>query len=272
MEAKMRVVVISDTHYNSHWARILGRFILELTQLQPDCLVLAGDVGDGARGFDQMLTLLDKVPCPHLILTGNHDVWNNQGKRSQELWESVLPRLTRDHGAIWLEGENWIKDGLAICGTNGWYDYSACDKSFAYTAEEYNSMKPRYMVDGRLIDWQWNDVEFANLIGTAFEQRLAALEVDPTVREIIVVTHVPPFQEGITFKRDDSYWNFRNAYFGNLTLGQRIRKFSKVRHVVSGHTHVGRTAQIGKIKMVVLPSDYGLPAYQIIDYQTTPVA
>ncbi len=264
----MRVVVTSDTHYQPSYASVLARYTDELAELKPDCVVVAGDVGEGIVGFDRMLTLLDKLACPRLIITGNHDLWKNTGKNSQELWETILPDLTRSHGAIWLEGENWIKDGIGICGTNGWYDYSARDPSLPYTPHDYASMKASYIVDGYLVNWQWSDIEFANQIGDAFEQRLAALDADPTVREILVVTHVPAFEEGIVRKPGNIRWNTSNAYFGNLALGHRIMKFAHVRRVVSGHTHAGKIAQIGNLDMCVLPSDYGQPAHLVLDYET----
>jgi predicted phosphohydrolase len=262
----LRVIVTSDTHYQRHWVSVLEKFTDTLAELKPDCLVVAGDVGEGIEHFENMLTLLEKLPCPRLILTGNHDLWKNAGKNSQELWETVLPKITRDHGAIWLEGENWVQGGIGICGTNGWYDYSARDPSLPYTSQDYVSKKANHILDGSLILWQWTDIEFANQIGDAFEQRLAQLETDESVREILVVTHVPPFEEGILRKPNKRHWNFSNAYFGNFTLGQRIMKYSRVRRVVSGHTHIGKTTTIGNIDMCVLPSDYGRPAYLMIDY------
>jgi predicted phosphohydrolase len=264
----LRVIVTSDTHYQPHWVSVLEQFVDKLVELKPDCLVVAGDVGEGIDNFEHMLTLLEKFPCPRLILTGNHDLWKNSGKNSQELFETVLPKITRDHGAIWLEGENWIKDGLGICGTNGWYDYSARDPSLPFETQDYITKKADYIVDGSLVEWKWSDIEFSNLIGDAFEQRLAQLNSDESVREIFVVTHVPTFEEGILRKPNKRHWNFSNAYFGNFTLGQRIVKYSRVRRVISGHTHIGKTAQIGAIEMCVLPSDYGKPAYLLIDYPT----
>jgi predicted MPP superfamily phosphohydrolase len=74
MGENLRIVITSDTHYHPHWSAVLEQFVDELIQLQPDCVVLAGDIGEGIRGFEQMLILLEKLPCPRLIVTGNHDL------------------------------------------------------------------------------------------------------------------------------------------------------------------------------------------------------
>jgi predicted MPP superfamily phosphohydrolase len=262
----VRIVITSDTHYHPEWAATLKDFVNKIAALQPDCLILAGDVGEGTDNFEQMLILFEALPCPRLILSGNHDLWMRGKSDSQGLWESILPDLTRKHGAIWLEGENWICKGIGVSGTNGWYDYSARDPKLPLTTEQYAQMKPIVMMDGRRMRWRWTDIEFANLIGQAFESRLSTLESDPNIREILVATHVPPFEEGITRRPDDPNWNMSNAYFGNLTLGKRITKYPKVRRVVSGHTHIGKHAQVGGIDMHVINADYGYPAYLLFDY------
>lgn len=266
----MRVIVTADTHYHPHWADTLQNFVSEIASLQPDCFIVAGDLGNSASGFEQMLILLERIDCPRLILTGNHDLWCIPPyilppPDSQQLWEEILPKLTRQHGAIWLEGENWIRNGLGICGTNGWYDYTARDHKLNYTVEDYAQMKRRFIVDGDLIAWKWTDIEFANLIGEAFECRLAALEADPGVHSTWVMTHVPVFDEGVPRMPENLSWTIRNAYYGNFTLGQRILKHAKVRRAVSGHTHIGKIAQSGTIQMQIVPADYGHPAYLLFD-------
>jgi 3',5'-cyclic AMP phosphodiesterase CpdA len=244
--------------------------VTEVAALEPDCLILAGDVGERLDGYRDMLQLLQALNCPRLILAGNHDLWARDGVSSEQLWTETLPRLTRDYGAIWLEGENWARDGLGVCGTLGWYDYTGKHPSIPMTDEQYFLDKRRLgMVDGDYIDWLWNDIEFAALIGEAFSARLAALDADPAIREILVVTHVPAFAEAIERRPGDLGWNSSNAYFYNLTLGDRIAASRKVRRVVSGHTHIGKHAQVGTperpIDMQVIPADYGRPMWVVLD-------
>ena len=266
----LRIIVTSDTHYHPQWTAALENAVADIAALQPDCLIHAGDVGEGLVGFENMLRLLRAIDCPRLVLPGNHDLWANAGIPSERLWSEKLPQLTRDYSAIWLEGEHWSHHGVGVCGTIGWYDYSGRHPDLNVSDEEYFARKRRYNADGDRITWQWNDIEFAALVGEAFSTRLAALDADPLIREVLVVTHVPAFVEAITRHPNDMSWNFSNAYFHNLTLGQRIVNSPKVKRVVSAHTHVGVTAQVsgagGPIEMQVLPSDYGAPAYAILDY------
>src|SRR5258708_22939788 len=240
----MRIVVTSDTHYHRQWHTVLRNFAVELADLEPDCLVVAGDVGEGPENFAEMLRLLEIVECPRLVLSGNYDLWSTPTASSEGLFTPILPQITRDHGAVSLEGENWICDSVAVCGPNGWYDYSGADPALPYPADEYFAFKRKYIVDGDRVDWHWSDLEFAELIGKQFSKRLAALDSNPAVQEIIVVTHVPPFAEAIVRKEGNVAWSVMSAYFYNLTLGERIKASPKVRRVVSGHTHVGVSAPV----------------------------
>lgn len=265
----MRIVVTSDTHYMPQYHARLSEFIAEIATLKPDCFIMAGDVGERIEGFRAMMRLVDRLDCPRLILSGNHDLWARDGIDSEKLWREVLPQLTREHGAIWLEGENWIQGGVGVCGTNGWYDYSARELSIPMSDEKYYAMKRMYIVDGEAINWHWTDVEFANIIGSAFEDRLTDLERNPDIQQVLVATHVPAFEECLLRKPADFGWSVCNAYFGNLTLGARILKYRKVSAVVSGHTHVGRSAIIEindrMIRLDVVPADYNKPAYVVWD-------
>ncbi len=266
----MRIVVTADTHYHPKWSATLERFFTDIAAERPDCLVIGGDIGERIEGYRQMLRVLQTVDCPRLVLAGNHDLWARDGIDSETLWAETLPNLTREYGAIWLEDENWVRDGLAICGTLGWYDYTGRDPSILMTDEQYFREKGRYMADGVYMRWMQTDIEFANMLGEAFSARLAALDADPAVREILVVTHVPAFQEAIARKPGDTGWNLSNAYFYNLTLGRRIVASRKVTRVISGHTHIGRSAQIdgagGPIDMQVLTADYGKPVCVTLEY------
>jgi hypothetical protein len=107
-------------------------------------------------------------------------------------------------------------------------------------------------------------VEFANSLGEALETRLAKLESDPRVREVLVVTHVPAFSEQLVPMAGDH--PIADSYFGNLTLGSRLIKYSKLRTVVSGHTHREVPLQTirsagREITIATLSSDYRSPKY-----------
>ena len=81
---------------------------------------------------------------------------------------------------------------------------------------------------------------------------------------------MPLFSEQMHRKSGDTRWAFSNAYFGNMTLGERIKAMPKLTRVISGHTHIGKEAVIARtgsspLAVTVISSDYNAPAYVIAD-------
>jgi hypothetical protein len=134
-------------------------------------------------------------------------------------------------------------------------------------------VKRQFNPDAKYIDWPWSDGEFAAHVGDGLCARLEALEAEPAVRAVLVVTHVPLVAEQLFYKPNDQRWGVGNAFFGNLTLGRRVLAFGKVRSIISGHTHIGRSAVTARMQLPDLPpipvttlaSDYDAPVYVIVD-------
>ena len=266
------IVVTSDLHLGITKEAHIKQLAERIETEQPDLTVLAGDIGEGLDNFRSCLHLFSRLPGTVAVLAGNHDVWA-QGHSSQDLWEFLLPEAVRDAGMLWLEDDVWRQDGVAVVGSIGWYDYSAVDPTIPpHPPEYFAAQKRKYNMDAMYVDWPWSDGEFAARVGDALWARLRQLEADPDVSSIIAATHVPLFDIQMARKPADPRWGFSNAYFGNLTLGQRILQSNKLHIVVSGHTHVGRDGLVTRphapglpsIPVSVLASDYNKPAYQVI--------
>jgi 3',5'-cyclic AMP phosphodiesterase CpdA len=77
----MKIVQMSDLHVGTALFRpdLLQSAIEETNQLDPDLVVVAGDLtGEGYRGeFEECRAFLDRLECPHVVITmGNHDARN----------------------------------------------------------------------------------------------------------------------------------------------------------------------------------------------------
>ncbi len=269
-----RIVVTSDLHLGITSAQTLRWLANDIAIEQPDLTVLAGDIAEGLGNFAACLKLFAGLPGQVAVLAGNHDLWARDGRSSDDLWQRFLPEAVRAAGLLWLEETVWQQAGIAVAGSIAWYDYSAADSSIPpYPAELFAAEKRNYNLDARMMDWARSDVEFAAQVGDALCARVAALEQDETVQGVVIVTHVPLFDAQMLRKPGDRRWGFSNAYFGNLTLGQRLLGLRKLRAVVSGHTHIGRKGQVARpalpdlpaLPVSVLPSDYDAPVYEVLE-------
>ena len=266
-----RVVITSDVHLGITERSEIEPMVAAIAAERPDLTILAGDIGEGMTHIRACLDLFRGLPGELAALAGNHDVWALDGLHSADVWERDLPDAVRAAGMLWLEEEVWRRDGLAVAGSVAWYDYSAADPSIPPHTEEYWIEKKSHAhPDYRFLDWLWSDVAFATRCGDGLVARVAALDAEPTVTDLLLVTHVPLFREQIVATRPGiPRWGYGNAFFGNITLGERMRQSPKLRAVVSGHTHIGRTETLADERATpawVVPSDFHAPRYVVYDY------
>lgn len=271
-----KIIVTSDLHLGITKREQIEPLVAAIAAERPDLTVIAGDIGEGEANIRECLALFAGLPGEVAALGGNHDVWALSapwklgGPESQTMWERILPDAVRAAGMRWLEGEDWRAGGLAVAGSIAWYDYSGAAADIPpRTEEEWVELKRSLHPDAKYINWPWSDVEFARARGNELMARLEALERDPSVEIILLVTHVPVYREQLVIKPEIPNWGYGNAFFGNLTLGERARGISKLRAVVSGHTHIPVQATTahpsGPLPVWVTASDFHKPSYVMYD-------
>jgi hypothetical protein len=265
--AAVKLAITSDLHLpitKDERVSALGR---EVRAFGPDAFLVAGDLGESLSDVKRCLQLLrEQVQAPIWVLPGNHDVWARPPHDSRQLFLEQIPATVRATGCRWLEGTAFIHQGVAVAGTIAWYDYSAADPSVQASTLQFAQQKFHYNADALRIDWEWSDPEFAELVRVPFLSQLDHLESDPSVKRVVVVTHVPLVEGQIHRQPGDARWAFSNAYFGNLTLGRKVLARRKVSHIVSGHTHVGKQCLVERpgaraVEARVLASDYEEPVW-----------
>ncbi len=265
-----RLVVTADIHLGITDLPRVMKLINDIAAEKPDMVAIAGDIGEGPDNIEIVLQEFKRLGVPVGVVAGNHDVWNaDKTCPSKVLFETRIPKITKAAGATWLETENLIHEGIALVGSIAWYDYSAQDPVQKASSEECRRRKRDYDADAWMVDWEWNDLEFCEIIQPPFEQRLKSAQENENVREIVLITHSPIFDAQVTRKPQDRRWAFSNAYYGNLTFGEIASRFSKVTHAVAGHTHSGRDSVIDvegrKMRVVTLPAEYGDPVCLVLD-------
>ena len=73
----MRTLVhLSDLHFGRTDPAVLEPLLASVHALQPDCVVVSGDLTQRARvdEFRQARAFLDRLPRPQVVVAGNHDV------------------------------------------------------------------------------------------------------------------------------------------------------------------------------------------------------
>src|SRR5271154_6336495 len=109
--AGLKIVQISDLHYSPVvWRRYLVQFVRWVNELEPDLVVVTGDLITGGYRFDERVgTLLHHIHARHGVICtcGNHDYsihgknQSEEGKRRGDHLEKSLEK----HGLIVLRNE-----------------------------------------------------------------------------------------------------------------------------------------------------------------------
>lgn len=154
----MRLVITSDLHYRPAHDAVHTRFAAQVAALQPDCFVIAGDAGASPPYFRAALRCFAHLPCPRLVLPGNHDLYVHPQKAhsthsgtptvtlapavdSRALWLELLPRIANEEGYGWLETQALVVGNTGICGNMAWYDYSSAPPHLNMSATQLRSFK-----------------------------------------------------------------------------------------------------------------------------------
>lgn len=269
----MRIAVTADLHLEITEREAIEKLVAEIAGECPDAVVLAGDLGNPSPLFEACLAMFADVGAPVAVMSGNHDLWVSPGETSTELFKKTLPEMTRAAGMHWLDGtEAFLLGSVGIAGSNGWYDYSARDHSRGHSDAEILAMKEQFAWDAKKIDWPETDQQFAAGCRDRLRAQLDALEANDVVRDVLVVTHVPVFPCQMDRRPHDDRWTLGNPFFGHFTMGEEIASYSKVRRVVSGHTHVAmagygeRPGGGEPIPASVIDSDYHRPGWVMVEF------
>ncbi|MSR30558.1 MAG: hypothetical protein EXR99_03540 [Gemmataceae bacterium] len=263
----LKIGFTADLHQPITPAWMVEEIANQAADWGPEVFIIGGDLGESLQDFQRCLALFrKKIPCPILVIPGNHDLWVRRFSDSKKLWFEELPETVSQEGCHWLEGNSFQVKGVGFAGTIAWYDYSAAGPTVSCSHLEFAQKKFDCNSDALLVDWEWSDPEFAHKVSSAFLGKLDKLEKDKEVSQVIVVTHFPILPCQIHQDTEIMGWDFSNAYAGNLTLGKEVEKYSKVSHVLSGHTHIPKKQTwpraVGKpIETQVIGADYHKPTW-----------
>jgi len=170
--AGLKIVQISDLHYSPVvWQRYLIQYLAWVNELEPDVVVITGDLITGGYRFaHRIATILSHVKAPKGVICtfGNHDysvygkAFSNEGKRRADFLEKCL----LDRGLIVLRNQpHYVHhDGastpLAIVGLDDEWSgnidperaFDGVDQSLPIICLNHN---PANCPDLMRYPWQW---------------------------------------------------------------------------------------------------------------------
>ena len=260
----MKIGWLSDTHFDFVKSFVIEELVAAMNKHDVDLWLHSGDIATYPHRLDY-LEAFEKLDKPMYFVLGNHDFYDNVVSINQiKRWFDALrhPKLT------YLGADNAVLDfgNIVILGVDGWYDIQSGDYDNSQIAlTDFNAIP-----DMRNL----NKSSRARLIENLSKESMYLLDskfssITNVPREVIVVvTHVPVFEESVLFEGKPQSNDFK-PYFTNTSLMKVInnyRYYAKRIVVLSGHTHNESHYQKFNVEEFVFGAQYEFPRFQIMEF------
>lgn len=239
-----RLAWTTDIHLNFVDKRQTESFCSSINKLEADALLIGGDIGE-AENIEYFLLLLAEKVCPPIyFVMGNHDYYRGSITNVREKI-SVLCEESRK--LYWLpqSGPVRITNETCIVGHDGWADGRFGDYAGS-----------RVMLNDYVLITELRGLTPAerlsrlNALGdeAADHFRRVLPEALACYKQVIVLTHAPPFREACwhegAISNDEYLPHFSCKAVGDVLREQMIAHPNVKMTVLCGHTHSSGEATI----------------------------
>lgn len=242
------IIWATDVHLNYFTDEYITNFGKTLSQsYKASGLIISGDISLGNKLERNIKTLSNAVQMPIYLVLGNHDFWYSSFNKT----ESLLDDICKDKSIINLN-KDFVKinDDTVITGFTGWYDcrFGTIDKDVQMNdwikIEDFKNQDPIILSQNRSASY------------LSFKDRSISFK-DTGIKNQIIVTHFPPF-ENLIKEKDDSKPFYGSSDSGKMLLEIK-NNFDKV-ICLSGHTHNRARYNIDNLSCYVGEACRGKPS------------
>lgn len=237
-------------HYNSSfdWKKTKSK--------KATVLMIAGDCANDIKKTVRCLKDAKQVYEDVIYVDGNHDHYMTK-KNHQTVSDigKLLFSYSLEDGWYYLPYRDYVKNGVAIIGNCGWYDWK-CGELDTATQE---GVWCKYMNDYRCIDFGMKEDTkltpklLSEQCYADIKNKLSYYDNDSAVSSIITMTHTIPHKKFLTWS-DNTIWNTLNGSYINSEMENLSSK--KLKHWVFGHTHYTFEDNINGVKYHCNPRGY----------------
>ena len=256
-----RVVWLTDIHLNFLSETRVATFLDEIAGTNPDAVLISGDIAEAHDVCHYLELLQESIPASIYFVLGNHDFYHGSIRKTR----ADVARVCLEHPQLhYLTTENHadrLATQVGVVGHDGWADGRLGDY-------------PRSLVT--MLDWKlieelkphdrrsrWNVLK-----GLADESADHIRQVLPEAlnqyRDVVLVTHVPPFLKACWHEGriSDAQWS---PHFTCHAMGQAIREVMQAHPnnrltVLCGHTHgQGESQPLQNVQVLTGGAEYASP-------------
>ena len=252
----MKIGFCSDIHMDMASQEAKKIFYEEVKAAGTELLIIAGDIGTASSEAEAYVREIeDQTGVNVFWVRGNHDFWDSGITRLRELTKH-LGYLTKQKVPLQFDSTT------LIVGHDGWYDarvgtpFLSIDMTdWRYISEFKKKSKQEIINISRAFAQQAQD-HFDKLL----------MRELPGINRVIIVTHVPPFQEVHVDPNGNPGSNQWAPWFVNHGLGLYLWNLA-ARHpkvqfdVYCGHTHGAAFFTEENLTVTVAGANYKHPKF-----------
>lgn len=244
----MKLIWLTDLHLDFLQEDERMGFYAQVVQADGDAVLISGDIADALSLDERLQEIAFEVNRPIYFVLGNHDFYH--GKVSTVHKETK--RLTQQEFLLnWLSVSGPKKLGKQTCivGVDSWADARYGD----YAGSLVSLNDSRYIQElawGKIFGRGGLQKEMQKLAdedaALLKKQLLKAVRLD-SIQQVIVVVHIPPFQEACLYQDQPTTDAFL-PFFSSKATGDAILEAAKENPeiqflVLCGHTHCSAYCQ-----------------------------
>jgi Icc-related predicted phosphoesterase len=259
----MRAAWLTDLHLNFTSSQRRARLYSDIRLGGAEAVLLGGDIGE-ANSVCYFLTEMEEaLQMPIYFVLGNHDFY---GGSITTVHEAIARRAASSRWLRWLSacGPVGLTARSALMGHDSWADGRLGD----FFQSEVLLNDYRLIAELRGLDKPKLFAKLNELGDCAADylERCAA-EALALRRNVVVLTHVPPFREACWHEGriSDDHWL---PHFASKSAGERLksaicRHSDRTMTVLCGHTHSsGRAEILPNLTVLTGRALYGEPEIQ----------
>jgi hypothetical protein len=225
----VRATWLTDLHLNFLDEERLKAFATTLMRERPECLLVTGDTGEAPDVF-QFFEILGLI-APSYGVLGNHDYYRSTIAAVRE-----RARTT----SWWLPARDPIElsDSTTLVGIDGWGDARCGNLESEVKLADWRCIGE---LDGLLVCPPAERCARLQALGTAEAEALRGKLAGIAPRELLVLTHVPPFADACWYdgKHSSPDWL---PWFTCIAVGDVLLDYARAHPattitVLCGHTH-----------------------------------
>ena len=260
-----RLAWMTDIHLNFVSQDLIKDFARKILDAVPDAVLLGGDIGEADNVERYLMLLRELLKIPIFFVLGNHDYYRGSIAEVRRRMANLSANLP---GLHWLSEMDFISlsEDTALLGHDSWAD-----------GRLGNGAKSTLLLNDYLLIRDFIGLpvarRFQKLKALGDEAARHFLRVLPKAfeqhRNIIILTHVPPFRESCwhegRISDNDGLPHFACKAAGDAMLREMQQRTDGNLLVLCGHTHSeGEVRILPNLCVRTGGAIYGSPAIQSI--------